>query len=177
MVLPLWTTHLQKGHPLHMRCLLLGDHRVLCCTSDWEFAVTPILRDIQAYDETQVPYMTGHSIDKDIQWTDHTCNMSTCIRGYTPSIWSLHPNMITYIISHLLLFGLIWRECIDTFQSDNDIVPQCHYWRGRAHNRNAIGLPICLESPWTPWCKMLCHCQRAFQPVPHTCRTGFPSGW
>ena len=49
---------------------------------------------------------------------DHTCNMSTCIRGCIPLIWGLHPDMIAHIISHLLLFGLIWRESIDTFQLD-----------------------------------------------------------
>ena len=154
--------------------------------------------------------MTGHPVNKDILWADHTCNTSMCIRGHTPSIWGL---------IHLLLFVLIWRECIETFQSDavamnqvgravsgdtlslgwhctnrllplwgivsllrsvscsDDIVSQCHYWRGRVHNRNAIGLPIHLESLWRPCCEMLCHCQWAFQLVLCARRTDFPSGW
>ena len=62
--------------------------------------------------------MMGHPINKDVQWVDHTCKTSTCIKGCTTSIWGLHPDTSTHIVSYLLLFGLIWRECIDTFQSD-----------------------------------------------------------
>ena len=62
--------------------------------------------------------MTGHPIDKDVLWADHTCNTSTYIKGCTLSIWGLHPDTIAYVVYHLLLFELFWRECIDTFQSD-----------------------------------------------------------
>ena len=62
--------------------------------------------------------MTGHPVDKDILWTNHIRNRSMYIRGRAPSIWGLHPDTIAHVVSHMLLFGLIWRECIDTFQSD-----------------------------------------------------------
>ena len=76
------------------------------------------LRDIQAYDGMQVPYMMRHPVDKDVLWADHISNTSPCIRGRTTSIWGLHPDTITYVVYYQLLFGLIWRECIDTFQLD-----------------------------------------------------------
>ena len=62
--------------------------------------------------------MTEHPVDEDVLWADHTCNMSMCIRGRTTSIWGLHPDMIAYVVFYLLLFGLIWSERINTFQSD-----------------------------------------------------------
>ena len=137
--------------------------------------------------------MTGHPVNKDILWADCTCNTFTCIRGRTPSIWGLHPDTIAYVVSHLLLFGLIWRwsahctnrlfplwgtvSLLRSVSRSDDIIPQWHYQNGHAHNRNAIRLPIHLESPWRLCCEMLCHCQQAFQLVPHARRTGFLSGW
>lgn len=65
----------------------------------------------------QVPDMAGHPVDKDVLWAYHTYNMYTCIRGRALSNWGLHPDTIAHVVSTLLLEP-IWRECIDTLQSD-----------------------------------------------------------
>ena len=123
MVLSPRTTRLQKCHPLHIRCLPLEDHRVLCWWwSSLHFGLR-VCQGTKAYDGTQVPYMMGHLIDKDVLWADYTCNTSTCIRGRTLSIRGPHLDTIAYV-SHLLLFGLIWRESIDTFQLDAVVMNQ-----------------------------------------------------
>ena len=77
-------------------------------------------------------------------------------------------------------YPLVWHCTIIGLRSvsrSDDIVLQCHYQRGRAHNGNAIGLPIRLESPWRPCCEIQCHCQRTFQPAPCGRRTDSPGGW
>ena len=72
----------------------------------------------------KVPYMFGHPVDMDGLWVNHTCNVPTCIRACAQSIQGLYPDLIAHVVSNLQLFGLIWSECINTFQSDFVVMNQ-----------------------------------------------------
>lgn len=65
----------------------------------------------------QVLYMVRQHVNEDVLWANHTCNVPKYIRGHAPSIWDLYPNMISYFVTKVLLFGLIWGgvQCIDPF--------------------------------------------------------------
>ena len=80
--------------------------------SSLSLSLSEVFKPIMGHRST---YMMGHPVDKDLPWADHTCNMFACIKGHTMSIWGLHPDTSPHVVSYLLLFRLIWRECIDTF--------------------------------------------------------------
>ena len=98
--------------------------------------------DVWAYLEGVHWYLSVGSGSDELDWQGKSA------ATYSPMVW------------HCTIIGL-W-----SVSRSDGIVLQCHYQRGRAHNGNAIGLPIRLESPWRPCCEILCHCQRTFQPAP-----------